>query len=230
MVSRDSEAYNTAKYRVKISHFTEQGYDIKGVIHVGAHDGEEVQYYQQLGIENILCFEPLWEIVPEFQKRYPNVPIFPIALGRINKLSVFYRTNDGRQGQASSLYKPLREEFAMTGGIRNRLHVPVLRFDTFLAEHPEIDLSNYDCLVIDVQGAELDVLKGFGALLPQLSYFNIECSQLPSYKNGATAQEVVSYLGKHRIIQDSPIVSHDDVFFINSEVKPKSDMIYRGLA
>lgn len=229
MISRDTEQYREAAHRVKISHFTEQGLDIKGIIHIGAHDGEEVQYYQTLGIENILCFEPLPFIIPVFKANYPDVPIHELALGSKNRFMQFNVTNDGRQGQASSIFEPLLEQYAMTGGVKEVIKVQMMRFDTFV-ERNKIDLSLYDCVVIDVQGAELDVLQGFGELLTEFKYFNIECSEQPTYEGGAAAQDVVDFLKPQGIIQDSPIVSHDDVFFVRSDIKPTSDMIYRGLA
>lgn len=229
MVERTSEAYNTAKYRVKVSHFTEQGFDIKGVIHVGAHDGEEVQYYQMLGIENILCFEPLPFIIPVFKGSYPDVPIHKLALGSKDGFVQFNVTNDGRQSQSSSVYEPLLEQYAMTGGVKEVIRVEMVRFDTF-ANQNKIDLSLYDCVVIDVQGGELDVLQGFGKLVTEFKYFNIECSERPTYGGGAATQDVIDFLIPKGIIQDSPIVSHDDVFFVRSDIKPTSDLTYRGLA
>ena len=33
--------------------------NIKGVIHIGAHFGQEFKVYDELGIKNVLFFEPL---------------------------------------------------------------------------------------------------------------------------------------------------------------------------
>ena len=35
--------------------------DITGIVHVGAHYGEEIPSYLEQGIKKIVCFEPLIE-------------------------------------------------------------------------------------------------------------------------------------------------------------------------
>ena len=228
-MNRQLNTFIEAEQRVKISHFTQQGFDIKGVIHVGAHDGEEVQYYQRMGIDNILCFEPIPGIVNLFKETYPDVKIYKMVLGTENKKVNFNITNDGRQGQASSLYEPLLEQYAMTGGVKEVISVEMQRFDTFLSKH-KVNPNDYDCVVIDVQGAELDVLIGMGAYIENYKYYNIECSEQATYLGGATAAQVIDYMDKHGFIQDSPIFSHDDIFFVRKDIKSESDKIYRGLS
>ena len=42
VIDRASSQYQAVKDKVKIGYFTERGYDIIGLIHVGANDGYEV--------------------------------------------------------------------------------------------------------------------------------------------------------------------------------------------
>lgn len=48
-------------------------------------------------------------------------------------------------------------------------------------------------LKLDVQGFELEVLKGCDALLPRFSHIYAECSFLPLYEGQALADEVIAW-------------------------------------
>ena len=188
--------YDTAKYRVKISHFTEQGFMPKGVIHIGAHDGEEVQYYQMLGIDNIICFEPLPDVVKTFKKKYPDVRIEQYALSNKTEQREFYNYKDGREGQSSSFFPVKIESSAMTGELFEKITVEAIRFDQWM-QGKHINIEDYDCVVIDVQGAELEVLEGLGPWIEFFKYYNIECSEKATYEGGATAKQVVKFMTNH---------------------------------
>jgi len=54
--------FEEAQDRVKIGHFTRKGYKIRGVVHVGANDGFEIQFY--------LASEPNW-LLPSNRLRLP---------------------------------------------------------------------------------------------------------------------------------------------------------------
>ena len=39
--------------------FRKYNMNIKGIVHIGAHYGEEIQSYIDCGIQNVVVFEPL---------------------------------------------------------------------------------------------------------------------------------------------------------------------------
>jgi hypothetical protein len=92
--------------------------------------------------------------------------------------------------------------------------VDIKTLPTALAENPEIHIEDYDCLVVDTQGTELDVLKGMGHMLQNFKMLNIECSEEAVYDGEANAQEVIDYLLSRGFKQDSPIEPHNDIMFI----------------
>lgn len=59
--------------------------DIKGIIHIGAHYGEEISEYISNGIQDIILFEPLsenFDILSERVKNLnANIEGYQIALG-----------------------------------------------------------------------------------------------------------------------------------------------------
>ena len=231
MIDRNSPIYHEAKWRVKIGHaFLEKGIDIKGVVHVGANDGYEVQWYLQLGIENIMCFEPYSEPAKRFREHYQNdiasgkVKFYEIGLGDKQETKDLYL--GPADGQNSSFLQPT-EDFKDQPNFKDILNAvngkqsstTIMRFDKFIDSRLEkIDLSLYDCLTVDVQGMELNVLKGFGKYLDNFKYLNIECSEVPVYEGSASAQEIIDFLKRNGFRQDSPIEPHNDIFFIRENL------------
>lgn len=193
--------------KVKISHFLRKGYNITGIVHVGANDGYEVQWYRKLGISPILCFEPLPLAIELFKNKYSeykNVFLQEYALGEKDETgSLSIAPNDG---QGSSFLIDPKANWNL-----NTIDREVHRFDKLFNMG---DTKFYNCLVVDTQGMELQVLKGFGKLLDQFDYLNIECSEVPLYEGEAPASEVIAYLKERGFSQDTPTEPHNDIMFI----------------
>jgi 2-O-methyltransferase len=197
---------------MNIRHFTDEGYKLHGVVHVGAHEGGEIPLYQELGL-NILCFEPLDEAVTAFKLKYPDVKIEKLALGDKNGMAYLNVSGDGAFAQASSLLNFKPENYGMTGDLLKRQLTAVARFDTYAEQH-DIDPANYDTLVIDTQGSEMDVLGGFGPLIRAFDFLLVECSEVPLYEGGAPAADIIAYLADYDFDQDSPTQRHEDIAFV----------------
>jgi len=115
--------------------------NITGVIHIGAHYGEEVPNYIQSGIKDIILFEPLRENF-EILKRnishftYANIRKNQVALGNSNKTISMNLSSNGLE--SSSILKP-------------KLHLelyPDITFDR--TEEIEMQkLDDYNCNQID---------------------------------------------------------------------------------
>lgn len=208
--------YQEAKDRVKISHFTEKGFDITGIMHVGTNDGYEFQWYRQMGIEYFIGFEPLSSAIEAFQKNYPTLAtgkefFFPFGLS--NELSYETLHITAGDGQGSSILDEV-EEFAQNTVIgEERIYLmPFARIVSDL--EPTLLMHKMDCLVIDVQGYELKALEGMIPYLLDFKYLNIECSRVPVYKGGPSAEQIIDFLEKQGFLQDSPIEDHNDIMFI----------------
>src|ERR1035437_4906944 len=90
----------------KVTHFTQQGFTIKGVIHGGMNDGEEVYSYKDLGIQNILGFEPL-HFAAEKARIEHGVRVEELALSNTNGTAELIVTKG--DGKGSSIYEPILE-------------------------------------------------------------------------------------------------------------------------
>lgn len=204
----------------KLRYFHDKGLAIRGVIHVGMSWGEEIADYLAMGATHVIGFEPTPDAFAEAQKLYgsdPRVLLRNFALGSKSE-DRFMTVIDDKEpmvghpvGTGGSTFL---KELSIPEGTPERITrstkmVPVHRFD----ELPVDDIENYNALVIDVQGMELEVLKGFGDLLKHFDCMNIECSRIPVYEGEAPAQEVIDYLAGFGLKQMTPIEDHNDILF-----------------
>lgn len=207
-MDRTLSTFNEAQERVKISHFTKQGYNIRGIVHVGANDGYEIDFYLQMGIKHVMAFEPILPVYEKLMARYEGSPVvlYAIALGNIDSEACLNITPG--DGKGSSFLTEIRGSETVMQPARMRR----------LASMDYLDLSDYNCCVIDVQGMELDVLRGMDDLLQRFDFLSVECSERPIYKGEASAEEVIAFLAKNGFVRDSPVPEHDDVMFIHKRV------------
>lgn len=92
----------------------------------------------------------------------------------------------------ASLYREKSEHYAA-----DRLRVENVRTRRLDALAAQMHLPPPDLIKLDVQGAELDVLAGAGALLQQCSAIIAEISFLSYNENAPLFADVVAGLGKH---------------------------------
>lgn len=215
--------FEEAQHRVKISHFTRQGFPITGVVHVGANSGYEIQFYFGLGAHKVMAFEPLNECLVTLHEDWDKdgrVRIYPCGLSD-ERIDMALNVSKG-DGQGSTFLEEISGPYEW---IDNR-PMQVFRFDRLTdVVAGEVDLSDYNTLVVDTQGMELNVLRGFGELLKGFSFLNIECSRKSLYVGGVDADAVIKYLDEMGFYQNSPTQDHDDIMFIKKGVSVTWDMI-----
>lgn len=95
------------------------------------------------------------------------------------------------------LYPEIREE--------RKIPVPVETLDMFLAKHP---LFAPSLLKLDVQGAELAVLRGCAHLAKSFRWILLETSTIPFYEGGAGFAEIHSHLSQAGYRWLGPIAVH----------------------
>lgn len=242
-MNRALPTFEEAESRNKLSHFTVQGFDLNGVIHAGANDGEEIYNYLRFGIDYILGFEPLpaaWQLCRDNIKKWQAelgitpkfIACYPIALDNFNGHAELNIT--AGDGKGSSLLRPNLEHPEVKKNwqdgqdmIVDKKEVRVDRLDSLVKNNP-IDWDQFDTLVLDTQGNEMEILEGMGDYLKQFKYLCIELSMTPAYEGEITGPTVAAWLKERGFILDSPELDHNDWFFVRSDIKAKSDKLYRG--
>lgn len=205
---------------VKIGRFLRSNMPVTGVIHVGTNWGEEIMYYRALGLK-VIGFEPLEHAFSACLNTYgddPEVEIFNYGLGSATEVLTMHETfNPERDDSGGSSF--LKEITPMEHREIKQYPLEVKSYNKFLHENPEIALriSEYNCLVVDTQGMEMDVLLGMGDWLKNFICLNIECSREPAYEGEATAYEVIAYLDEYNFQPITPVENHDDILFVRRD-------------
>jgi FkbM family methyltransferase len=185
------------------------------VLHIGGHLGLEATTYNQLGKQAIFI-EADPDIFLELQKNlssYDNQHAHNILLGDSDQIVKFYRANNN--AESSSVF-PFSEQNRFANVSTDFVHeMPMKRLDSCFREK---DLRDYDHWIIDVQGAELLVLKGAGKLLDICQTIYIECSTTEFYEGGVLWSELSEFLrnaGFKYFVSPGPI-SHLNVIFFRA--------------
>jgi FkbM family methyltransferase len=163
---------------------------IKGVLHIGAHVGQEYNTYQRLGINNVMFFEP---VPSTFQRLKENVGdnaiLVNTALGNIEgEVEMFTETIN--EGQSSSVLQPdyhlVQHPNIQFNGKET---VKITKLDNFIE-----DKDKYNFINVDVQGYELEVFKGGSEFLNTIDYIMTEVNRAELYKGCAKIEELDSFL------------------------------------
>lgn len=169
--------------------------NISGVIHIGAHYGEEVYNYVNLGIKDIVLFEPLeknFEVLKNnVSELNANITGYCVALGNKNQnVNMFLSSNNL---ESSSVLKPK---------IHLDLHPEVVFSGEEMVEMKRLDdfsFNNYNFINLDVQGYEMEVLKGAEKTLEYVDYLYCEVNRNEVYEGNAYVEEIDNYLSNYNM-------------------------------
>lgn len=185
------------------------GLPFKGVIHIGAHHGEEAKDYEANGVKKVFWFEANPEAYDELVKKTANLNnidqtyILSCLSDKDNEEVNFHIANNGH----SSSILDLGTHAKMYPHIKytKSISMKTKRFDSMVDEKtgqigtwPD-KLTEFDFINLDVQGAELKVLKGFGDLFKKYSNIRAVYTEVNFeyvYKGCCLVQELDEYLGQ----------------------------------
>ena len=171
---------------------------INGVLHIGAHHGQEYEMYKKYKISKCIFFEPVKNTFNVLLEKFANndeIILINKALGNsIKDIDMFIET--ANHGQSSSILKP-------------KIHLtqyPYIKFNsTEKVSMITLDSYNpdkiYNFINIDVQGYELEVFKGAEKTLEQIDYIMTEVNKDEVYEKCAKIWELDSYLEKYGFVR-----------------------------
>ena len=172
-------------------------HDINGIIHVGAHLGQEVEQYTKYDVSKIYLFEPQIEIFNNLvkkMKRYENVSCFNIALGSQNQVNTLYKS-EGNEGKSSSILEPnYHLKVQPNIHFNDTEEITIQRFD-------DLGIDTLNFLTLDVQGYELEALKGFGDKLNDVEFIFTEINTKDLYSNNALVKDLDKYLKRYDFVR-----------------------------
>jgi len=187
---------------------------IKGIIHIGAHDCEEQQIYDSIGITNdkVIWIEAMSDKVEYLKNKY-NIHQL-VASDQDDEEISFKITNNGQS--SSILDLETHKTHHPSVYVTRTIPMKTSRMDTFI-QHKEINMNNYNYLNLDIQGAELKALKGFGSLLNHIDYIYTEVNNEYLYKDCALMSELDDYLlmfGFQRVVTMMTEYQWGDAFYV----------------
>lgn len=170
--------------------------NFKGILHVGAHECEELKDYEQfLSRDKVLWIDALPDKVNLCKQLFPGINIENAIVSDVIEHVVFNVSNNG---QSSSI---------LDFGLHSQYHPHVHYITSFEGKTsllkdilPKYDID-FNFLNFDIQGAELKALKGMEEYLSNVDYLYTEVNSDYVYKNCAIVNELDEYLSKFNLMR-----------------------------
>jgi FkbM family methyltransferase len=197
------------------------------IFEIGCHMGIDTQKFIQLtNSSKIHCFECDPRNIEILKKRNLNVTLNDVAVSDVDGVSEFYQSTgkpenlfgdallDVNDWTASSSIKKPKDHLKETPWckFKDPIEVRTKRIDTYCAEN---GIEEIDFVWMDVQGAEREVLSGFGKIIEKTKFIFTEYSDRELYEGGAMSKEtILNLLGEDwKIVHDFG----NDILLINSK-------------
>lgn len=182
----------------RMAHF---GITPKAVLHVGAHEGNEIKAYRAKGISPVVFVEANPDLAEGLRERFKSdgdVTIIESAAAEEEGTATFNITS---MNQSSSLLE-LKDHAKLYPkiGVDKQITVRTAPIDTLL-EEAGIDPSTLDFIAMDIQGAELKALQGAQNLLRHINALQIEVNYSELYKGCPLIHEIDAFLSEHDFIR-----------------------------
>jgi len=190
------------------------------IIEIGCHDGTHTQWFLEIfDSPQIFCFEPDPRAAIRFKQKIGNIPevnFYQHAISNQNGTTTFYMSS----GQESEI---MPEGWDCSGSIRkpkNHLKVhPWCKFEkNIVIETKTLDtwcreqgIDRIDFIWMDVQGAEIDVIRGARNALKKTRYLYTEYSNKELYEGQLSLKQVLKELVEFDVVVRYP----DDILLKN---------------
>lgn len=158
----------------------------KGVLHLGAHKGEEVDYYLNVGFKKIILIEANPSLCYQMKRMFEfkkNILVYNYAVcDQVGSTDFFI--HESRTGVESSSILKMDKFDKIVSSLKTskKIIVPCCTIDSLVMDN-HIDLSLYNVLVSDIQGADYLALKGAKNSICSFDAVIIEVQCVNLYEN-----------------------------------------------
>jgi FkbM family methyltransferase len=168
---------------------------IRGIIHIGAHEAEELRDYCCHNKSKVLWVEAnpgKWKALEEKTKHFPEMLIGKFAAAA--ESSGLAQLNIASNGQSSSLL-PLGTHASRYNDIKYSgiANVPLISVDDYI-DQKRLDRNCYNFINLDIQGFELQALIGLRKQLKHVDLIYTEVNFEEVYLGCAQIKEIDCYL------------------------------------
>jgi FkbM family methyltransferase len=208
------------KYNLKVS----------GIAYIGANKGQElVDLLKNFPDVPIHLFEPQKDSYNALHKKYkndPNLNFYNFGLGSSEKVIDMF-TNTNNDSMNSSLLAP-KDHLVYHPSIlfEGREKIQIKKFG-------DLSIRNINLLKIDVQGYELEVLKGFKDF-NDVTYILTEVNRKEMYKDCDLVKDLDKYLTNYGFIRVTTswykrVIPWGDAFYIKKRNISKLQIFFSKL-
>jgi FkbM family methyltransferase len=172
--------------------------DITGLIHIGAHTGQERELYDSHGC-NVLWIEPNPEVFTILQtniSRYADQQALQALVTDRNEEEYIFHISNNEAASSSILGLKKHKEMWPWVTFTRSIKLSGFTLPTIL-EKAQIDCRKYQALVMDTQGTELLILQGAVPLLDFFKYIKLEVADFESYEGGCELSHVEHFMKTH---------------------------------
>ena len=170
----------------------------KGIIHIGAHLMEERVDYISHGLNNTIWIEAnpnVYKNIDFINDGSYSEQAFNYAISDLD--NQIFSLNVTNNGQSSSILELDKHKIHHPHiYVTEVIDIMSKRIDTLFKEN-NIDSSKYDFVNLDIQGAELLAMKGFGDVINSVKYIYTEVNTNTLYKDCALLNEIDEYLSNY---------------------------------
>lgn len=162
----------------------------EGVLHVGAHLGEENTFYKENGYGRIIWVEAQPALIPQLSilaEKHRDLVLHAVAWDESGSLMKLQVANDT---QATSVlqFGTVRYQYPHLK-INNVITAESVRLEEVIPKNSKFNFVN-----LDIQGAELKALLGLGDLINQVDYIYTEVNREDLYQDCSKVEELDSWL------------------------------------
>lgn len=202
--------------------------EIRGVIHIGASTGEELNIYKNLKVQDVLWIEAdpktYAKLVDNIiiNKDLPNSIAENFAASNENGEAEFYITSN--KVSSSLMQLDLHKSVYPEIKFEETIMVKTKKLDTYF-EESGIDVKKYNSIVIDVQGAELLALKGAKDTLKFIDLIVSEISPDSMYENSVKIYDLDQFLLENDFVRlDTKMLAPicGDALYVKKDVISRS--------
>lgn len=175
---------------------------VQGVIHCGAHLGEEAEDYLRHGIDKVWWIEANPDVLPKLLEHVHGEPyhhrVFNALLReRSGILTTLHVTN--YDGMSSSILEfGTHPEFSPDTVFVRDIQLPSCTLDDLLRDVRQQDgvIFTANMLVMDLQGAEGPCVMGAVETLPRIDFILTEVNKWDVYKGATRVEDLDTYLAR----------------------------------
>lgn len=192
--------------------------NIRGILHLGAHECEELHTYVSNGVrpDRVVWIEGNKDLYDKMVGHgVPNM-IHAVVDEESGREVNFNITNNGQSSSILELgtHSTHYPDIYFTHSVKS-----VTKTLKDVAKESIIDFSKLNFWNLDIQGAELRALKGAGELLNFVDALYLEVNTEKVYKECALMSEIDEYvrpLGFHRVITNMTTCGWGDALYIKT--------------